>query len=473
MKLNNKDLAGNLPQKDRNYRETIMNNAYLKKSLVALAIAVASSQAHSAAFQLNEHSASGLGRAFAGEAAIADNASVLARNPAAMMMFDKMAVSVAGTYIQPDVEVNGNTDGDLTNPVTINNFYDSAASENDIAPSAFVPAAYFIQPLKEDLAWGLALFSNFGLSTEYPTDFNGGALAGDTELKTFNINPNLAYKISPNFSLGAGVNFVYAEAELNRYAGITSKALASSSVQSDTMVSHLKGDDWGFGWNIGALYEVNKDHRFALTYRSEVDIDFKGTYSNDVKVTSTTTGAGMNPMGGKSVSAGLNISLPAMAEFAGYHRLNPLFAVHYSVNWVDWSAFEELKATGSSCSFAGKAGVCLQKDEKFKDAWRYAIGGTWYINPSWEARVGFAYDQSPIQAEYRSLSIPDSDRIWYSTGATYHINPDMSVDFGLTYIDGKEVKVNEGLSSHSDTKRWVGTSHGDAYLAAAQFNMKF
>lgn len=450
MKLNNKDLAGNLPQKDRNYRETIMNNAYLKKSLVALAIAVASSQAHSAAFQLNEHSASGLGRAFAGEAAIADNASVLARNPAAMMMFDKMAVSVAGTYIQPDVEVDGKVGT-------------TDASEKDIAPSAFVPAAYFIQPLKEDLAWGIAMFSNYGLSTEYPTDFNAGTLGGDTELTTFNINPNLAYKIAPNFSLGAGVNFVYAEAELNRYAGVAAANYpAILGVKKDTLVSHLKGDDWGFGWNAGALYELNKDHRFALTYRSKVDLNFKGNYSNDIP----SLASGLN---GKSVSAGLNITLPAMAEFAGYHRLNQQFAVHYSVNWVDWSAFEELKATSSSCS----SGVCLQKDEKFKDAWRYAIGGTWYINPSWEARVGFAYDQSPIQSEYRSLSIPDSDRVWYSTGATYHINPDMSVDFGLTYIDGKEVKVNEGLVNHSSTTRWVGTSHGDAYLAAAQFNMKF
>ncbi|SIQ25997.1 long-chain fatty acid transport protein [Aeromonas sp. RU39B] len=465
MKLNNKDLAGNLPQKDRNYRETIMNNAYLKKSLVALAIAVASSQAHSAAFQLNEHSASGLGRAFAGEAAIADNASVLARNPAAMTMFDKMAVSVAGTYIQPDVEVDGSVYNNSTKL--------ASSSEKDIAPSAFVPAAYFIQPLKEDLAWGIAMFSNYGLSTEYPTDFSAGTIAGDTELKTFNINPNLAYKIAPNFSLGAGVNFVYAEAELNRYAGYTANSLSALGVKSDTQISHLKGDDWGFGWNIGALYEVNKDHRFALTYRSKVDLDFKGDYSNDLPVHAATTSNGLNPMGGKSVSAGLNITLPAMAEFAGYHRLNQQFAVHYSVNWVDWSAFEELKATGSSCSFKGQAGVCLQKDEKFKDAWRYAIGGTWYINPSWEARVGFAYDQSPIQAEYRSLSIPDSDRVWYSTGATYHINLDMSVDFGLTYIDGKEVSVSEGLSTHTGQPRWVGTSHGDAYLAAAQFNMKF
>lgn len=97
----------------------------------------------------------------------------------------------------------------------------------------------------------------------------------------------------------------------------------------------------------------------------------------------------------------------------------------------------------------------------------------WYVNPSWEARIGFAYDNSPIEPEYRSLSIPDSDRIWYSAGATYHINPDMSLDFGMAYLDGKEVDVNEGLRNHSDALRWKGTSHGNALLASTQFNMKF
>ncbi|KUE78974.1 long-chain fatty acid transporter [Aeromonas schubertii] len=446
-----------------------MTTASFKKSLLAAAVALASTQAYSAAFQLNEHSASGLGRAYAGEAAVADNASVLARNPAAMTMFDKMAVSVSGTYIHPDVDVNGQTDGDLTLPNggKVPNFFDRNASESGIAPSAFVPAAYFIQPLKEDLAWGIAMFSNYGLSTEYPETFAAGSGAGNTELLTFNINPNLAYRVAPGFSLGAGINFVYAEAELNRYAGVLSST-KPQQMSRDTNISHMKGDDWGFGWNVGALYEFNQDNRLALTYRSQVNIKFKGDYKG-----LSTIGAGKP---GQTVDGELNMELPAQAELAGYHRLNPQFAVHYSVNWTDWSAFQELKATSDSCVSADGAGVCLYKPEKFKDSMRYAIGGTWYINPSWEARIGFAYDNSPIEPEYRSLSIPDSDRIWYSAGATYHIDKDMSVDFGMAYLDGKEVEVNEGLVNHDGTvnnPRWKGTSHGNAFLASAQFNMKF
>ncbi|PTS73079.1 long-chain fatty acid transporter [Aeromonas sp. HMWF036] len=428
-----------------------MTTTIFKKSLIAATIALATGQVHAAAFQLNEHSASGLGRAYAGEAAIADNASVLARNPAAMTTFDKMAVSVSGTYIKPDVDVDGAVYAGANKM--------APASESGIAPAAFVPASYFIQPLNDQWAWGIGIFSNYGLSTEYSKTFPAGAGAGDTELMTFNINPNIAYRVNEHFSVGAGINAVYGAAELNRYAGLLGPLNPPSQggpLPTDTRLAHLKGDTWGFGWNVGTLYEVNENHRFALTYRSQVDMSFDGDFQG---LTS----------GNRTVDGNLKLDLPAQAEFAGYHRLSPQFAVHYSVNWTDWSAFQELKATSSQCA----GGVCLQKDEKFKDSTRYSIGGTWYINPAWEARLGFAYDNTPIEADYRSLSIPDSDRIWYSAGATYHINTDMSVDFGMAYLDGKEVDVNEGLRSHSDSLRWKGTSHGNAFLASAQFNMKF
>nr|WP_254796066.1 outer membrane protein transport protein [Moritella viscosa]SHO00435.1 Putative long-chain fatty acid transport protein [Moritella viscosa] len=62
----------------------------LKKTTLATALLLVTAQSSAAGFQVSEHSASGLGRAFAGEAAVADNASVLARNPAAMTRFNKL-----------------------------------------------------------------------------------------------------------------------------------------------------------------------------------------------------------------------------------------------------------------------------------------------------------------------------------------------------------------------------------------------
>ena len=172
---------------------------------------------------------------------------------------------------------------------------------------------------------GIGLFSNYGLSTEYSKTFAAGAGAGDTELLTFNINPNIAYRINSSFSVGAGINAVYAAAELNRYAGALSAAIPGAN--SDTRLAHLKGDTWGFGWNVGTLYEINDNNRLALTYRSQVDLSFDGDFQGATS-------------GNRVVDGNLKLDLPAQAEFAGYHRLNQQFAVHYSVNWTDWSAFQ-------------------------------------------------------------------------------------------------------------------------------------
>jgi long-chain fatty acid transport protein len=78
-----------------------------KKTALAVAVAIVSTSAWSAGFQLNEFSSSGLGRAYSGEGAIADDAGNVSRNPALITMFDRPAFSIGAVYIDPDVNVTG------------------------------------------------------------------------------------------------------------------------------------------------------------------------------------------------------------------------------------------------------------------------------------------------------------------------------------------------------------------------------
>ncbi|MGL5729238.1 MAG: outer membrane protein transport protein, partial [Plesiomonas sp.] len=187
----------------------------LKKSVLATTVALLSAQASAAGYQVGEHSAAGLGRAFAGEGAVADNAAVVIRNPAAMMMFDAPAISGGFTYIDPAVDVQGTT---MLGRVP--------ANANDIAPTAAVPFGAVIYPVNEQWAIGGSLFSNYGLATEFPTDYSAGFLGGKTDLMTVNANLSAAYRLNQQFSFGLGLNAVYADAKLVRHAG----ALASIPV---------------------------------------------------------------------------------------------------------------------------------------------------------------------------------------------------------------------------------------------------
>lgn len=413
------------------------NKCLLKKTLLATTIALITQYASAAGFQLVEHSATGLGRAFAGEGAIADNAAVGARNPAAMAMFDSAAFSAGISYINPEVDAKIHS----ASP-----FGDSGKAK-DIAPDAWVPNVHYIHPVNDQFAVGTSVFSNYGLATKYPR--NVGSLGGgNTDLMTVNWAVNGSYRINEQFSVGAGVNVLYADAEMNRYFPPNTPEVGGASAVK------MEGDGYGYGWNVGAIWEINPDHRLALTYRSSIDTTLKGKYSN-VAV--------------PKISAELDIEFPDLWELSGYHKVAPKWAVSYSVLRTGWSSFKELKATSSSC----ENGTCFQKDENWKDAWRYSVGVTHYLNSQWTLRAGVALDRSPVKGDYRTLSIPDSDRYWYSFGATYALQDNMTIDFGFAYLDGDQKKGREVEYINDTPVVYEFEAGGDAYIFAMQYSYWF
>lgn len=54
------------------------------------------------------------------------------------------------------------------------------------------------------------------------------------------------------------------------------------AAENSNKIASLKGDEWGYGWNAGILYELDKNNRWGLTYRSEVKIDFDGDYKSGI-----------------------------------------------------------------------------------------------------------------------------------------------------------------------------------------------
>lgn len=434
----------------------------LTQSALAVAVALVSTQAWSAGFQLNEFSSSGLGRAYSGEGAIADDAGNASRNPALIMMFDRPTFSGGAIFVDPDVNVTGSS--------VIGN----DASQDNIAPTAWVPNLHFVAPINDQFGWGASVTSNYGLATEFNNDYAAGAFGGKTDLETLNLNLSGAYRLDNHWSFGVGFDAVYAKAKIERYAGDLGKVVAGSGalppalaqrvagIPADTQIAYLKGDEWGFGWNAGILYELDKNNRYGLTYRSEVKIDFDGDYKSSLpSAYNQILGNFGLPMGtnGQTTGGSLSLHLPEMWELSGYNKVAPQWAVHYSLTYTSWSQFQELKATNSN------GDTLFYKDESFRDAYRIALGTTYYMDDNWTFRTGIAFDDSPVPADKRSISIPDQDRFWLSAGATYAFNKDASIDAGISYMHGQKVNFKEGPYEFS--------SEGKAWLYGMNFNYAF
>ncbi|MDU8925293.1 outer membrane protein transport protein [Pasteurellaceae bacterium LIM206] len=427
------------------------------KILFTSSLLIVANQASAAAFQLAEISTSGLGRAYAGEAAIGDNASAVATNPALMSLFKRPEVSAGGVYINPGVNLQGSYTYSIPaygRSNTVN------ADYSDAIASKFIPNAYVIYPINDKFAIGGGVNVNYGLATEYDDNYSAGLMGGTTDLTAINMNVSGSYRFNQHWSFGLGFNAVYADAALSRRAGALGSLIG---LKADNYLTDLSGDDWGFGWNAGVLYEVNENHRFGLAYHSKIKISFDGSVSSDLANSS-------NPMiqsFAKNGAGYVDLTLPDYVEFSGYHRLSEKFALHYSYKYTKWSRVSRLQA------FMYNGGEAFNKTENFKDTSRYAIGASYDWSDKLTLRAGIAYDESAAH-DYTTISIPDTDRMWYSLGATYKFTPDFSVDFAYAYVKGKTKTFTESESVGSlATVNGNFTSRSQINLYGINLNYRF
>ncbi|EHR7164250.1 TPA: outer membrane protein transport protein [Vibrio parahaemolyticus] len=416
------------------------NTRLFKKTLLAVTVAFASGQSMAAGFQINAQSATGIGRAFAGDAVIADNASVMARNPAAMALFDKMELSLGFESITSMIEVKDANYRGITAPLGKSSNYDDAG-DTSIAPNI-----HLIVPVNDKFAWGVNAYSNFGTKTEFDNSFVAKEYGGLTDVKSANFGLAGSYRLNEQWSFGAGLDLIYGQGTMKR-----EHALLGTLVDVD------EADGWAVGFNVGTVFELDKNNRFGLAYRHSPEMEAKDDKGQKI-----------------------TLPLPDMAEFSGYHKIQDTkFAVHYSIQYIGWETFDQIEFTNLSGSPLGSS---YDKQYQWQDGWHYSIGGTYYLNNNWTLRAGYMYDTS-AQADLTSVSVPDSDRQWLSTGFTYNIDSKSNVDFGFTYLMGKDVDVNESTpnpmydptnpQSPKNISSLSATTRADAILFGLQYSRSF
>ncbi|BBF08564.1 outer membrane protein transport protein [Haemophilus influenzae] len=441
------------------------------QSLLATAMLLAAGGANAAAFQLAEVSTSGLGRAYAGEAAIADNASVVATNPALMSLFKTAQFSTGGVYVDSRINMNGNVATHIAT-TGMNSAKYGSASKRNVVPGAFVPNLYFVAPVNDKFALGAGMNVNFGLKSEYGDSYDAGVFGGKTDLTAINQNLSGAYRVTQGLSLGLGVNAVYAKAQVERNAGIIANSVNDTQVQRALSVlapplkdldKNLPSKDksvvslqdraaWGFGWNAGVMYQFNEANRIGLAYHSKVDIDFTDRTATSVEANVIKEGKKGN----------LTLTLPDYLELSGFHQLTDKFAVHYSYKYTHWSRLTKLHASFED----GKK--AFDKELQYSNNSRVALGASYNLDEKLTLRAGIAYDQAASRHQ-RSAAIPDTDRTWYSLGATYKFTPNLSVDLGYAYLKGKKVHfkevkaIGQAPSTLDTTANYTSQAHANLY----------
>ncbi|MCW8336566.1 OmpP1/FadL family transporter, partial [Vibrio paucivorans] len=293
------------------------------------------------------------------------------------------------------------------------------------------PNLHYVHPLENSkFTLGFTVHSNFGTNIEFDDSFSADEFSGTTALTSVNTGVALAYEVNEQFNIGAGIDVIYGAGEIYR------KGLVD-----------IDADGIGIGANVGATYQVDENNRFGFAYR----------YSPDIEVEGTITKAGVP-------ADKMNVPLPDMAEFSGWHKLSTTWAVHYSLQWVNWSEFDSLTSDSYSDAI---------KEYQWKDAGHLSVGATYTVSEKVELRAGYMYDMSPVD-ELTSLSIPDSDRHWLAFGGTYHFTKNSSVDLGVSFLFGEQTQVDESLTTIPDTYTNITSDISTgAVLFGLQYQHKF
>ncbi len=360
-----------------------------------------------------------LGRAFAGSAAVAEDASTIFFNPAGLTYLERGELDLGLNYIKPQSEFR-NDGSNINNAIPL-----TGGNGGDAGSEAFVPNFFLSHPVNDKVTLGLGVTAPFGLVTEYRDDWVGKYLAVKSEMLTVNFNPTIAIKASEKLSLGFGVSAQYIDVKLSKMVD-----LGGDPNVADARAK-LKGDDWGYGINMGLLYQATEQTRIGLAYRSKISNTLEG--DGTLKTNTGTT------LADEKITAGLD--LPETISLAIHHDINDQWAVMADATWTRWSRFEELLIESDGI-------LATQKPEDWENSMRYGIGLSYQHNDKWQFRTGIAYDETPIpNSQRRTARIPGTDRKWVAFGASYHYSDNIVIDaaYAHLFMDDPRIDESEGV----------------------------
>ncbi|WP_043994820.1 OmpP1/FadL family transporter [Moritella sp. PE36] len=386
-------------------------------------IAYSSPVTYAASYQSSTTSAIELGTAGAGSAADTTNLANIAVNPAITAAFSYPAMAIAAIFVKSEKDIHGEyySGGDP-----------GALDNSSIGDNYVVPSGYFAFPINHKWSFGLATFSNYNVRNNYDSEYPAGILTGQRSLFTYEINPNIAVKLTDKLYLGIGVSAIYGNYQLATNYG------AQNPNNPSQIYQDFNGSGLGFRYSIGGLYKINKHHQFGLSYRTATEIETEGDFTtlaknNDLEFQDTTT---------------LSMAVPSELTLSGFHQLDPRLAVQYSLAWYGWENLDYISVSHPDCpanlDFNLPQGQCLIESVTAEDSWKIAFAVSYKLSDVILLRSGASTEKA---TESATFAIPYDKKTNFSFGLTYYASRTLSFDIGLTYAryDTTRIKDTIGL----------------------------
>jgi long-chain fatty acid transport protein len=384
-----------------------------------------------AGFELLHQRDALLGTAFAGTAAVAQDATTAFFNPAGLPLLGRTR-GLSGWNLVAGAAVilpSNRFSNSGTIPAPGAPLGTDGGNTGSVSPLPIIDVAYH-----EGDRWGIGFATGvpYGLKSEYSSDWMGRYLAIKSELTTLQATLSGGFKVAPGWWLGAGVSYFSAKSELTNAVNWGPFGDGQSKLETDA-------HNWGY--NLGALWMPTNATRVGLNYRSGYKLKLSGT----IQTTFPGTPAQLALLGplaqaayaaanGNAQAWGLN--LPSSVTFSVKHSLTPRWDLLADVAWVHWSVFKQFQVVRDNGL------VLTNAPQNWTNTWRVAVGATYRLSDSVKLTGGIAYDQSPVPDQYRNPVVPDNDWRWFAFGAQMALSRKVRLDLSYAYISVKKANIS-------------------------------
>jgi long-chain fatty acid transport protein len=274
---------------------------------------------------------------------------------------------------------------------------------------------------------GLSITAPYSFTTDYEATSWARYTADKTKLRTFDIQPSVAYMVTPQLSVGAALNIEHADAVLSNYLPNLSAALPDGH-------QSLEGKGWDLGWSAGAQFRSGP-LSLGASYKSSVKHTLSGTI--------TTEGL-LGPLAGqnRSLDAKAMFSTPWQATVGARYAVSSRATLNAQVVRVGWSKFDAIRL-GAPLNTA--------IPENYRNTWSFAGGVDYALTPQFTVRAGVQHDQTPTRDGERDARVPDSNRWNFATGASYAVSPAFTIDAAAAYLAFSKASIDRTTAAYAGT----------------------
>jgi len=456
--------------------------------MAASTAAMAVSQTTMAAgFAISAQSAYGMGNAYAGNAAVAKDASTVLTNPAGIFELDNpvFAVSVPLTFTNSSYTDRGSLTNPLfgAQPVAVADGRSTSLDQRRVTPT---PGLFYARKLTDQWAFGLGINIPFGTASDYGENWIGRYHAVETALTAVDINPSVAYRINDKVSVAGGISVQLASGLLTSKLdsgatclGISQAAMLPITTCGDIGLNpndptvdsdvELDGTSTAVTFNLGVLFKPQDGTTIGVAYRHGAEHSLKGdaTFTNNPALDAFVGNLPENVRPLQNTGTTISAELPATLDFSLAQMANEKLEILGTLKWTRWSSFQELTS-----DFDNPAQATSVLAFNWQNTVTLSTGVNYTLNEKLTLRAGLAFDETPIpNPQSRSPRGPANDRFWYSFGGTYKITKNISADAAFTHIQIDDSAIANPGSPGNPTLR--GAYEFDANLLALQLSWHF